>query len=81
MRTYLPAGACGISRGGLSQEVDLLFWILPPLRRGSMPGAGCRECVLNARYHATCLLIRPRIRASRLYGPAPAETTKISIKA
>jgi hypothetical protein len=35
----------------------------------------------ETRRHATCLFIRPRIRASRLYGPAPAEMTMINIKA
>jgi hypothetical protein len=33
------------------------------------------------RSHAMCLSIRPMITASRLYGPAPAETTMISITA
>ena len=35
----------------------------------------------KARCHPTCLFIRPRITASRLYGPAPAETTMINMKA
>src|SRR5262249_55967079 len=31
--------------------------------------------------HPTCLFIMPKMRASRLYGPAPAETTIINMKA
>jgi hypothetical protein len=40
-----------------------------------------KKMTVKTPRHAPCLFIRPKMRASRLYGPAPAKTTVINIKA